>query len=29
MLGGSAITEAVMTNAKEMKDMAKSYKNNA
>ncbi len=28
MLGGSAITEAVMTNAKEMKDMAKSYKNN-
>lgn len=28
MLGGSAITEAVLTNAKEMKDMAKSYKNN-
>ena len=26
MLGGSAITEAVMTNAKEMKDMAISYK---
>ena len=29
MLGGSAITEAVMTNAKEMKDMAKSYKERA
>lgn len=27
MLGGSAITEAVMTNAREMKGMAKSYKN--
>ncbi|QFJ55779.1 DNA repair protein RecN [Pseudobutyrivibrio xylanivorans] len=26
MLGGSAITEAVMTNAKEMKEMAISYK---
>ena len=29
MLGGSAITEAVMTNAREMKDMAKSYKERA
>ena len=29
MLGGSAITEAVMTNAKEMKDMARSYKERA
>lgn len=27
MLGGSAITEAVITNAKEMKEMALSYKN--
>ncbi len=27
MLGGSAITEAVITNAKEMKALAKSYKN--
>ena len=29
MLGGSAITEAVKTNAKEMKEMAKSYKERA
>ncbi|MBR5638089.1 MAG: DNA repair protein RecN, partial [Pseudobutyrivibrio sp.] len=29
MLGGSAITEAVMTNAKEMKDLARSYKERA
>ncbi len=27
MLGGSAITEAVLTNAREMKNMADSYKN--
>ncbi len=27
MLGGSAITEAVLTNAKEMKTLAKNYKN--
>ncbi|MBQ7148918.1 MAG: DNA repair protein RecN [Pseudobutyrivibrio sp.] len=29
MLGGSAITEAVLTNAREMKEMAKSYKKEA
>ena len=29
MLGGSAITEAVLTNAREMKDMAESYKAHA
>lgn len=29
MLGGTAITEAVVNNAKEMRDMAKEYKNKA
>lgn len=29
MLGGTAITDAVMTNAREMKDMAKAFKNNS
>ncbi len=29
MLGGSAITEAVLTNAREMKELANSYKNKA
>ncbi len=29
MLGGSAITEAVLTNAREMKELAKSYKKEA
>ena len=29
MLGGSAITDAVLTNAREMKELANSYKNKA
>jgi DNA repair protein RecN (Recombination protein N) len=29
MLGGSAITDAVLKNAREMKELANSYKNKA